>query len=81
MVCCKGFSRRDENLPFRAFDFILGAYREQIEEKDFTLYERERFVSQEAPSYVGKILEGVELSEEDWHGIKVNRVTVIYERQ
>lgn len=81
LVCCKGFSKRNERLPFRAFDFVLGAFGRYIKkEAEFPLYERNRFVLKKAPSYVYKILEGQRLSEEEWSKIEVNRITVIYER-
>jgi len=80
LVCCRGFSREDERLPFRAFNFFLGAYGRYIKEAELPLFERNRFVLEKAPSYVYKILEGQRLSEEEWSKIEVNRITVIYER-
>ena len=81
LVCCKGFSTENGKLPFRAFDFFLGAFRKRIKETDFPWYEKEEFVRKGAPSYVYKILEGVKLSEDEWKKIEVNRITVAYERE
>ena len=80
LVCCKGFSKKDPRLPFRAFDFLLGTFRRHIKETEYPMYERNNFVTEKAPSYVYKILEGEKLSEEDWYEIEVSRVTVIYEK-
>lgn len=78
LVCCRGFSKGEVKLPFRAFEFLSNAFKEHRKD-DLIPYEREKFVVKEAPSYVYRILEGLELSEKDWSSMAVNRVTVIYE--
>jgi len=80
LICCKGFSAENGKLPFRAFDFCLGAYRKRIRETNFASYEREKFVRKGAPSYVYKILKGEKLSEDEWSKIEVNRITVTQEK-
>lgn len=81
LICCRGFSGENETLPFRAFDFSLGALQSRFTEKDLPSYSREEMVSQKPPDYVYKILERVKLSEEDWSKIEVDRVTVIHEKE
>lgn len=84
LVCCRGFSRarrKHGKLPFRAFDFLLGAFKDYFRKEDVHWHKREKMVSQEPPEYVYKILEGMKLSEEDWSRIEVNRITVIYEKE
>lgn len=78
LVCCKGYSRENGNLPNRTFDFIVGAFRKEFVNKEFA---KEDFITQKAPVYVYKIMEGVTLSEEDWERIKVDRITVIHKKE
>ena len=80
LVCCMGFSKTERRLPFRVYDFFLGAFRRFIKDAEFPRYKRNNFVTEKAPSYVYKILEGEKLSEEDWYEIEVNRITVIHEK-
>lgn len=85
LVCCSGFSKKKKpiqnmNLPSRAFNFISGAFGNYGKDLDFP-YEKLRFVKDKAPDYVYRIIEGQQLSEEDWIKIKTNRITVIYENE
>jgi len=79
LVCCKRFSRQNLKLPFRALEFLFGAFRRYIGDKYFSPDIRDSFITQEVPAYVHKILNRVKLTEKDLEKIKVNRVTVIYE--
>jgi len=79
LVCCKGFSSKNEILPLRAFYFIVGAFKSHTEKTEFP-YERDKFVLEKAPSYVYKILERQKLTREELKEIKVNRVVIIYKR-
>jgi hypothetical protein len=81
LVCCRGFSEKDDRLPFRAYAFLMGAFRKYIKEKDLPPYERNKFVLKEAPDYVYRILEGQRISEEEWQKIGVNRITVTQEKR
>jgi len=82
LVCCKGFSKKKNmGLPLRSFNFITGAFGQYIKETDFPMYERDRFIQEKAPNYVYKIMEGVQLSEEEWIKAEANRITVIYENE
>lgn len=86
LVCCRGFSKKKKasqniGLPSRAFNFILGAFGDYIKETDFPVYERDRFIQEEAPEYVYKIMEGRQLSDEEWIKTEANRITVIYENE
>jgi hypothetical protein len=75
LICCNGFSK-SEILPIRAYDFISGAFNLlQSEESS-----RADFVTTRAPNYVYSIAEGLSITEEQWHDIPVNLVSVIYER-
>ena len=80
LVCCQGFSEENGKLPFRAFDFLFGAFKKHFRETDLRWHAKEELITEAPPSYVYKILEGVELSEEDWHQIKVDRITLIIEK-
>jgi len=73
LVCCLGYSRNKDDLPNRAFDFIIGAFKVEMS--------REEFITEEAPSYVYKIMEGNILTEEEWRKIGVNRITIIREKR
>ena len=82
LVCCTGFSQGNSTLPFRAFDFLYNILEKYVGKQiasDFGADKRGEFISQAPPIYVYKILEGELLSEEDWHGINVDRITVIHE--
>lgn len=88
LVCCHGFARASgirEELPYRAFEFLNNAFRNKKvpssrqPDEDAPFYERDRFVTENVPSYVRKIAEGVQLSEDEWRDIKVSKVTVIRE--
>lgn len=80
LVCGEGFFRAKEKLPSRAFSFLSRAFKRYTRDTHFDTHREEGFVSSEAPSYVYKILEGVELSARELSRIKVNRITVIFEK-
>jgi len=80
LICCAGFSGDDSRLPYRAFSFLTGAYEKYAREANFVPYKKEKYVSEKAPKYVFKVLEGVKLSKEEWKGIKAGRITVIYQK-
>jgi len=73
LVCCLGYSRNKDDLPTRAFNFIMGAFGVEIP--------KEEFITREAPSYVYKIVEGDILTEEEWRKIGINRITIIREKR
>ena len=81
IVCCREYSQNGRfDLPYRAFDFLAGAFYNYVKETEFAGYHEEKFVVREAPSYVYKIMEQEPLSDEEWAKTKANRIVVIIEK-
>lgn len=78
--CCKEFSQKGDRLPSRAFDFLLGAFKDYVKTDASDFSEKENFVVRKVPSYVNSVLEGQRLTQSDWREIQINRITVVYER-
>lgn len=81
LICCHQNSprRRDRLLPSRSFDFLASMSQKLPQEPDRKPYDKQRFIVEEAPYYVYRIMEGSRLSIEEWKEIGTKRVAVIYE--
>ncbi|MDQ1280378.1 MAG: hypothetical protein QG670_1641 [Thermoproteota archaeon] len=79
LVCCKGYSTDNFSLPFRAFHFLYGTFRDHIDQANSNSYDERRFIIEEAPPYVYKLIEGEDLTEDDWLNIDVSRIQIIRE--
>ena len=73
LVCCRGFANGP--LPFRILRFVQNAFGQR--HVDFPL--TDEFLTIQPPAYVYKILEGIDLSEEEWEQAGVKWITVIRE--
>lgn len=72
LVCCRGFSNKDANLPERAFNFIHKAFK-------LPDLKSQNYIIKDAPWYVYKILEKQSLTDKEWEKLGLRRITVIQE--
>jgi len=78
LVCCTGYSKNRDPLPHRSRDFIRGALEKSVDTRDD--YQNDlRFVTDDVPFYVGKVLSGERFTRSEMKEIPVKRVTIVYE--
>lgn len=77
LICCPDYQNNHRNLPYNAFNFVKKVFKDEFVYDNIS---DKRFIRKGAPDHVNKIIKGSTLSEEEWDVLKVNRITVIYQK-
>lgn len=78
LICCHKFSKDSMDLPHRALSFVKKRLKFHFEDENNL---EKRFIGEDIPDYVIKIMNGDSLSVNDWEQSGVNKITVIYQRK